>query len=145
MKVVVDANIVFSCILNSGGTIGHLLLNNSKVDFYAPDFLCTEIEKHRAKLLRLSKLKPADLDTSLRATFDAITFMSEAVVSEKHRKRAMALTNAVDEFDVVYVALALELDCALWTGDKRLREGLWRNGFQGVLSTEVFAAISFGL
>jgi predicted nucleic acid-binding protein len=40
MKIVVDANIIFSGILNSNGKIGDLLINSDKMfSFIAPDFL----------------------------------------------------------------------------------------------------------
>ena len=44
MRVIVDANIVFSGILNSKGKIGDLLINSRKhLEFIAPDFLREEI------------------------------------------------------------------------------------------------------
>ena len=44
MKIIVDANIVFSGILNTNGKIGDLLINSKKqFEFIAPDFLRTEI------------------------------------------------------------------------------------------------------
>jgi predicted nucleic acid-binding protein len=40
MKVVIDANIVFSGILNTNGKIGDLLFNSYRdLEFIAPDFL----------------------------------------------------------------------------------------------------------
>ena len=47
MRIIVDANIVFSAILNTNGKIGDLLINSGKyVEFIAPDFLRVEIKKH---------------------------------------------------------------------------------------------------
>ena len=43
MKVVVDANIIFSSILNSNGLIGELLFNSDqRFDFYSADFITQE-------------------------------------------------------------------------------------------------------
>ena len=57
MKIVVDANIIFSGILNSNGKIGDLLINSGKFfSFIAPDFLRTEIYNHHEKLVRMSNL-----------------------------------------------------------------------------------------
>ena len=45
MRVIVDANIVFSGILNSNGSIGDLLINSGHIfNFIAPDFLRIEIK-----------------------------------------------------------------------------------------------------
>jgi len=44
VRLIVDANIVFSGIINSKGKIGDLLINSkNKFDFIAPDFLWNEI------------------------------------------------------------------------------------------------------
>jgi len=44
VKIIVDANIVFSGILNSSGQIGDLLINSKKeFNFIAPHFLSFEI------------------------------------------------------------------------------------------------------
>lgn len=57
MNVIVDANIVFSGILNTKGKIGDLLINSSGlIQFIAPDFLRTEIRKHYSRLVKISKL-----------------------------------------------------------------------------------------
>ena len=42
----------------------------------------------------------------------------------------------VDLFDVPYLALAFDLDCPLWTGDKKLIKGLLDRGVDQALSTE---------
>jgi predicted nucleic acid-binding protein len=56
VKIIVDANIVFSAILNTNGKIGDLLINSNKlITFIAPDFLRKEITKHQSKMLKISK------------------------------------------------------------------------------------------
>ncbi len=42
---------------------------------------------------------------------------------------AYRLCKDVDEKDVPFVALALELDCELWTADQPLKDGLITKGF----------------
>lgn len=47
MRIIVDANIVFSAILNTNGKIGDILINGGKrFEFIAPDFLRYEIKSH---------------------------------------------------------------------------------------------------
>ena len=44
MRIIVDANIIFSAILNTDGKIGDVLLNSHTVyDFITPRFLKDEI------------------------------------------------------------------------------------------------------
>ena len=55
MKLIVDANIVFSAILNTNGKIGDLLMNSRKqFKFIAPEFLRIEVAKHYTKLAKIS-------------------------------------------------------------------------------------------
>lgn len=57
MKIIVDANIVFSGILNSNGKIGDLLINSEKhFNFIAPEFLRHEIKDKHKKLRSISGL-----------------------------------------------------------------------------------------
>jgi len=45
VKIIVDANIVFSAILNTNGKIGDLLINGgSRIEFIAPEFMRFEIK-----------------------------------------------------------------------------------------------------
>jgi len=47
MRIIVDANIIFSAILNTNGKIGDILLNSHKIfEFIAPRFLKEEIRKY---------------------------------------------------------------------------------------------------
>ena len=47
MRLIVDANIVFSGILNTKSKIGHILINEKNhFQFIAPDFLRIEIRNH---------------------------------------------------------------------------------------------------
>lgn len=47
----------------------------------------------------------------------------------------------MDEFDAPFIALALELDAPLWTGDKKLITGLAKKGIDWILSTDVISKI----
>lgn len=58
-----------------------------------------------------------------------LTLFKEDLIAPEHWQTAWALCREVDEADTPHVALSLELDAPLWTGDKRLREGLEARGF----------------
>lgn len=55
MKIIVDANIAFSAILNTNGKIADLLINCTNVKFIAPDLLRLEIRKYHNKLAKTKK------------------------------------------------------------------------------------------
>lgn len=140
MKIVVDANIVFSALLNTNSKIGDLLLNSQKhFIFIAPEFLRFEIRKHQNKLVKISGLGLADIQEIEFHVFNAITFISESQVRAEQWESAFALVNDVDPKDIPYVAFAKHFRCKLWSGDKELINGLSKKGFTNfVNTTELF-------
>ncbi len=60
-------------------------------------------------------------------------------VREKTFKRAVELTKDVDEFDIPFIALAIELDTPLWTGDKKLIMGLKNKEIDWVFTTNIIS------
>ncbi len=137
MRVVVDANIVFSAILNAKGKIGDILINHShKCDFIAPDFLRIEISKYHGKLSKISGLTIRDILESEYQIFKNIKFISEEQILQTSWNKAVELVKDIDEKDIVYVALAIEFGCFLWSGDKKLMSGLTKKLFNSLYSTD---------
>ena len=65
----------------------------------------------------------------------SITFINEALISEKHFLFAEKLTANIDPDDTPFVALTKHLKGTLWTGDKKLITGLRAQNFKQVIST----------
>lgn len=142
MIVVVDTNIVFSRILSPDGTICDLLLNSSNTfDFYAPVALLDEPESHHQKLLKLSGFSRDELHFLKRAVIKKIDFIDLESIRQSTWEKAIELTKSIDEFDAPFIALTLELDLVLWTGDKKLAEGLKQKGINWILGTEAIKKI----
>ena len=137
MKIIVDANIVFSGILNSNGKIGDLLINSKKqFSFIAPEFLRYEI---RDKHPRLQKISGMSINEILEAEYQVskdITFISEGQIDSQWWPEAHALVNDIDIKDIQYVAYAKQFRCKIWSGDKKLISGLKKKGFTGILTTD---------
>ncbi len=60
MKVVVDANIVFSALLRAENRYAEVLLTEGGDDFFTPRFVMVEIFKHKEKILRHTKCAQAN-------------------------------------------------------------------------------------
>ena len=137
MKIIVDANIVFSAILNSNGKIGDLLINSQKhFEFIAPDFLRTEIYKHHPRLSKISKMT---IDQVREAEFQIckdITFISEEQIKESTWILAEKLVADIDPKDTHYVAFSKHFRCKIWSGDKALINGLSKKKFTSFITTE---------
>jgi predicted nucleic acid-binding protein len=137
VKLVVDANIVFSALLTTRGEVSKLLASGwPPLELFAPEALSVEIALHREKLMRLSKLSVAEMAIIETGVFDRITVVPHESIGPEHWERAYDLVKAVDERDDHYVALALHLNCPLWTGDKKLVNGLRRKNFKLLVTTE---------
>ena len=136
MKFIVDANIVFSGILNTDGKIGDLLVNSGKYfRFIAPDFLRAEIRKHHGRLVKISGMS---IDEVMEAEYQIckdIAFISEEQISISNWKSAEKLVADIDPKDAIYIALAKQFKCKIWSGDMKLMKGLARKGFTRFITT----------
>ncbi|MDR2557161.1 MAG: hypothetical protein LBC49_05575 [Bacteroidales bacterium] len=136
MKIIVDANIIFSGILNSNGKIGDLLINSSpKISFIAPEFLRTEIFKHYDKLTKISGLSIDRVWEAEYQLFKSITFISEEQIKKQYWEVAYSLVSDIDIKDTPYIAFTKQFKCKLWTGDKKLQKGLLKKGFTNIITT----------
>ncbi|MEO6852065.1 MAG: PIN domain-containing protein [Mucilaginibacter sp.] len=136
MKLIVDTNIVFSTLLNPHSAIGEILMNiQDEFTFFAPELLKEELKRYTPKIAAYSKLSQIDLIDIEKAVFSTIIFVSEETISEKSWIRAFDLTKNIDEDDTPFIALGIELDAKLWTGDKVLSNGLAKKGVDIVVTT----------
>ena len=136
-KVVVDTNIIFSCLLNSQGTIGDLIFNaENAFEFYSNQYMRFEIRKHWQKLLKISKLTDTVLQTSYETMLTKLTFINEELIPQKDWKKAEMLVTDIDIDDTDFVALTRYMKGSLWTGDKSLYEGLKAKRFRTVYNTQ---------
>lgn len=142
MKIIVDTNIIFSALLSPDGKISDLLLNSAEVfEFYSPLFILEELENHNTKLLKISGFSQKELDFIKYIIFKKIELIDLEFIQESTFEKAIELTKNVDEFDAPFIALALELDAPLWSGDKKLINGLSKKGVDWILTTDILYEI----
>lgn len=126
--VVVDTNIIFSALRLQYSALRDVLADE-QYQFYAPKFLIVEIFKHKEKLLKNNSQQEDDLIEYLNALLHRIQFVNEDVIGIGNYMEAYRLCKDIDLKDMPFVALALELDCPLWTRDQPIRQGLVPRGF----------------
>jgi predicted nucleic acid-binding protein len=127
-KIVVDTNIIFKA-LRLPYTSLRETLSLSDYQFFAPKFLLVEIFKHKDKILSNNIQLEDDLYEYLNLLLNQISFVNEDFVSIGSYLEAYRLCKGIDEKDVPFVALAIELECPLWTYDMPLKQGLIARGF----------------
>lgn len=136
MKIVVDANIIFSGILNSNGKIGDLLINSKNhFQFIAPEFLRYEIANKYQRLAQISHLSINQIQEAEYCICKDITFISEEQIAQKYWIEAYHLVAGIDENDIHYIAYSKQFKCKLWSGDKKLTNGLYHKGFKATIGT----------
>ena len=136
MRIVVDTNIVFSALLSSSTMIHEIIISPfSRFHFYTPEYLFEELENHKDKLQKASKLTEEEINKAKLKLFKYVNIISLGIIPQKVWLQAEALTFDIDPNDISFVALSIFLNAYLWTGDKVLYQGLINKGFQEVLST----------
>lgn len=120
--LIVDTNIIFSCFQKDG--IIRKLLFLIQEDLYAPNFLFFEIFKYKEKILKNSNLDSFDISEMASIIFNKIFFVNEKKISKENRLKAYDYCRGIDENDSIFIALSLELNIPLWSGDKKLYENL---------------------
>lgn len=126
--IVVDANIIFSALLNADSTFLSTISDN-KYKFVSPYFLFVELFKHKEKILKYTKISEADLLITLDALLSNIRFVPLNMLTLQSRQNAYDLCKDIDINDAPFVALAIEYNGLIWTGDRKLINGLTAKGF----------------
>jgi len=131
--LVVDTNLIFAALIPRASKIREILFD-TRFTFYSPNFVITEIYTHKEKLIRYTKLNEQEFYLYMNEIVERITFVPIGYISKESRQKAYDLCKEVDLKDIPFVALAIELKIPLWTGDKKLKEGLSIKGFNNFYS-----------
>lgn len=121
--VVVDTNLIFSALIPKASKIRDILLEKN-LSFYAPNFLIAEIYKHKTRIISFSKLSESEFYLYFNGVIERINFVPIDFIGTESRQKAYDLCKNIDLSDIPFIALALDLDIPIWTGDKKLKDGL---------------------
>lgn len=137
MIVIVDANIIFSAIINPLNTIGRPFLSKLHGHiFISPNFLKKEILKHHSKILKITKYDIEEFDAIKSTLYHRIEFYSGNLISKECWNHANGIMKGGDEKDIPYLAMALFFESKIWTGDKILRTYLEAKGLNICINTQ---------
>jgi len=134
MTIIVDTNILFSAMLARESRLRKILLAQNH-HFYAPNFTFLELFKHKEKLLRHTKANETEVYEFLGQLLSNINFVAETLISSECFKKAYALCSTIDPADTPFVALAIQMEAKLWSGDLKLLKALHQQGFEQTIST----------
>jgi len=146
VNLVVDTNIVFSAIISDKGKIGELLLNKPlDLHFSSPTYLLTELDNHTGRILAITGYSPEEYQQIKYLVTKHINFIDPDRISRENWGISNQLLKDIDENDASFLALNMELDSLLWTGDKKLIKGLESKNYTKLITTEVLYSKYFAL
>src|SRR3989344_2944023 len=117
MLLVVDMNILFSFFKKH--TFTRKLLSNPNLELYSPIYAIDELNKYSQELISKSKINTGTFELYKKVLSWFIKFMP---VSEYKEFKDKADSISPDPNDTQYFALALKLNCPIWSNDKKLKE-----------------------
>jgi len=133
--VVVDTNILFSALLRARSSFSEVLLREES-QFVVNELVLTELFRHKERIAQLSHLSEDEMVRLYHELVRALDLYKEDLLSPTSRREAYRLCRDVDPSDAPHVAIALELDGLLWTGDEKLKAELRGKGFDAFYDPE---------
>ena len=120
MRVVIDSNRLMAALIKD--SINRKIILSDQFDFYSPDYLVTEIEKHRNYLLKKSHLSKHDFDILLFTLLQNINLVPFEDFKHKYLD-AMEIMKDIDVDDSPFIALALAIKPdGIWSEDKGIHQ-----------------------
>ena len=117
MKLVVDANILFA-ILIKNGTTSEIAID-SEFELFAPQYIYEEFQKYKEFLREKTRRNNDNFDETLILLKNIVkTIPKEEIMP--YMKKAQKISP--DKKDTQYFALALKLNCCIWSNDKILKQ-----------------------
>ena len=124
MRLVLDTNILFSFFWKSSTSKG--IMNRDDLVLVAPEIALKEIEKYADEIKRKTKISDKEFDQIKKELNEKVRFLPLEYYEEKMLFcfDFIEKLERKEEFleDIDFLALALKLQCFLWSNDKLLKK-----------------------
>ena len=117
MKLILDNNIFFSLIMPS--SVSSYLFSLLRAEFFAPEYVKSELEEHKSECLLRSKLSEHEFKIRQKEVEEFISFFKSAEYEDFLDK---AIDSLEDPEDSPYFALALSIKASIWSNDPHLKQ-----------------------
>jgi predicted nucleic acid-binding protein len=136
MHIVVDSNIIISLLIKPDGVIFDLFDQLSELhDLYISDVTLTEIFRHQKKIAHLSTLSDENFENLKTKAVQKVTVIPSSFIPDELLVESYKLVEKIDPNDFAFIATTIFVNAILWTGDKKLYNGLKSKGFHSVINT----------
>ena len=95
------------------------LMLNPKLELVAPDFILDEFMEHKDEISLKSNLSYSQLLASIILLSNRVNFISLDNYKDCLLEAARV---SPDKDDIDYIALAINLNCSIWSNDKGLKD-----------------------
>ncbi len=117
MRLVVDTNILFTQFWKNSFT--KKLFTNKKLNLFSPEYALEEIKLHAGEILEKTKISKEEFNKLRKEMVILIKF----VPLQGYSNLLKDLLNVIsDSKDIDFLALALKLDCPIWSNDPHLKK-----------------------
>jgi predicted nucleic acid-binding protein len=119
MRLVLDSNIIFSALIKKSTTRDIIL--SDVFELHAPEYIFSEITKHKELLLNKSKMDEGDFDALLLLLQKHI----QLVPKEKYNENMALAEDILKDIDITdspFLALAMALNCKIWSNDGHFKQ-----------------------
>lgn len=117
MQLIVDANVVIAALIKPG--LPADLFFKEELELVAPKLLFEEIKNNKELIVRKSRLSEEEINKFI-FIFEQRIFIVPEEEFVRFKKKAEEI--CPDPKDVTYFALALYLNCPIWSNEKKLKE-----------------------
>ena len=119
MELIVDTNIIISALIREG--ITRKLLFFAPFEFYYVPYAKSEISNHMSEVIRKSNLDDEAFQYLMDTLFSEIQLIEPDII-KPYKEKAIEIMSSIDVYDAPFIALALHLNCPIWSNDKHLKQ-----------------------
>ena len=119
MKFVIDTNILFSAMVKK--SITRKIILSDVFELYVPEYLFEEINKHKDLILRKAKISDRDFIALLTLFQKHMKIVKKEFYQDKI-PIAEEVMKEIDITDSPFLALALALNCLIWSNDGHFKQ-----------------------
>lgn len=122
IRIVIDTNILMSALIKDNA-FTEKLLKSEFLDLYYPEDGLNEIEYYKdyiiSKRNKFAQIK--SFEYALKFILESVQIIPSELYSSRI-KEAYEIMKNIDEKDTPFLALALQLNCPVWSNDPHLKQ-----------------------
>ena len=138
IRCVIDTNILIGALVKENSFKARLLKKQNFL-FFFPDYGLIEIDKFRDYICSKRKKEPTapSFDYAIKFLLESVTIIPGQLYRDKF-SIAYTLMKKIDPKDTPFLALALHLECPIWSDDAHLKQ----QSYVPCYTTREFLALS---